>query len=137
MKKSWTEKLNSPKPFQVKTLDKKFADMPVGCKMFIATPKIVDEYINAIPFGSTTDLQTLRNDLAIEYKADKTCPVTSGIFLRIVSEAAFESYKKGKNLEEITPFWRIVNPKMKVAKKLECGIEFIENQRKKEKINNQ
>ena len=68
------------------------------------------------------------------YKADKTCPVTTGIFLRIVSEASYMELKQGKVIDEVTPFWRIVNPKSKLANKLECGIEFIEKQRENEGI---
>ena len=75
----------------------------------------------------------MRNDLAIEYQADKTCPVTTGIFLRIVSEASYEELKSGKGIEEVTP-WRIVNPKSKLAYKLECSAEFINQQRENEGI---
>jgi len=74
----------------------------------------------------------MRLDLAIEHQADNSCPVTTGIFLRIVSEVAFENYQKTKNLTSITPFWRVVDTKMPIAKKLSCGIDFINNQRKKE-----
>ena len=118
----------------IKTIDKKFADIPKGSKMFIATPQIIDDYINHIPSGKSTDLATMRNDLAIEYQADKTCPVTTGIFLRIVSEASFEELNAGKDIQKVTPFWRIVNPKSKLAEKLECGIDFIEKQREIEGI---
>ena len=93
--------------------------------MFISTPKIIDDYIKHIPFGKSTELSTMRNDLAIDYQADKTCPVTTGIFLRIVSEASYEELKLGKGIDEVTPFWRVVNPKSKLANKLECGVEFI------------
>ena len=102
--------------------------------MFIATPRIIDDYIKHIPYGKSTELSTMRNDLAIEYQADKTCPVTAGIFLRIVSEASFEELNEGKSIDEITPFWRMVHPQSKLAKKLKCGIDFIEKQRKLEGI---
>ena len=98
--------------------------------MFISTPKIIDDYIKNIPFGKSTELSTMRNDLAIEYQADKTCPVTIGIFLRIVSEASYEELKSGKGIEEVTPFWRIVNPKSKLANKLE-----LVNSAKKRELN--
>ena len=133
-KKTWTEKLNTEKSVIVKTIDKKFADIPEGSIMLIATPAIIRDYVAAIPLGSSVDLSTLRNDLATTYNADKTCPVTTGIFLRIVAEAAYEEHLAGKPVEAITPFWRIINPKMKVAKKLACGPEFIEKQREKEGI---
>ena len=128
-KKTWIEKRDCDKSYKIKTIDKKFADIPEGSKMFIPTPRIIDDYIKHIPFGKSTELSTMRNDLATDYQADKTCPVTTGIFLRIVSEASYEELKSGKGIEEVTPFWRIVNPKSKLANKLECGAEFINKQR--------
>ena len=133
-KKTWIEKRDCDKSYKIKTIDKKFADIPEGSKMFISTPKIIDDYIKHIPFGKSTELSTMRNDLATDYQADKTCPVTTGIFLRIVSEASYMELKQGKVIDEVTPFWRIVNPKSKLANKLECGIEFIEKQRENEGI---
>lgn len=127
--KTWIEKRDCKKGYQIKTIKKKFADIPEGSRMFIATPQIVNEYIKQIPYGKTVALSQLRNDLAIAYGADKTCPVTTGIFLRIVSEAAFEDLHAGISIEAIAPFWRIVNPMSKLAKKLACGVVFIETQR--------
>jgi hypothetical protein len=134
-KKTWIEKRDTDKDYIVKVIEKRFADMPEGCKMFIATPKIVDEYVKCIQLGNELDIPTMRNDLAIEYQADKTSPFTSSIFLRTVSEAALEELNQGKTIEEITPFWRMMTPKDKIAKKLSCGIEFIKIQRTKEGLN--
>ena len=133
-KKTWIEKRDCDKSYKIKTIDKKFADIPEGSKMFIPTPRIIDDYIKHIPFGKSTELSTMRTDLATDYQADKTCPVTTGIFLRIVSEASYEELRSGKGIEEVTPFWRIVNPKSKLANKLECGAEFINKQREREVI---
>ena len=135
-KKTWIEKRDSEKSPVVKTIDKKFADIPEGSKMLIATPRIIDEYVKCIPFGQESQLAVMRNDLAIEFQADKTCPVTTGIFLRIVSEAAFEEIKSGKDIDAVSPFWRIVHPKSKLAAKLECGIDFLVERRNKEDIQN-
>ncbi len=132
-KKTWIEKRNCEKSFKIKTIDKKFADIPEGSKMLIVSPPIIDEYVKSIAFGNETELSTMRDDLAIAFKADKTCPVTTGIFLRIVAESAYEELLAGKKIADITPFWRIVNPKMNLAKKLACGIDFIIEQRRKEK----
>ncbi len=131
-RKTWTEKFNTQTEPTIETIDKAFADMPAGCKMLIATPKIVDDYIRHIPLGQSSDLATMRRDLAAEYHADYTCPVTSGIFLRIVAEAAYESYQQGAPLEAITPFWRIIDEKSKTAKKLSFGYDFVREQRAKE-----
>ena len=130
--KSWKEKLNIDKSFVVKRLDKNFSDMKVGENMLIATPKIIDEYIKQIPKGINTNIKTLRNDLALTYNADTTCPVTTGIFLRIVSEAAYEDLLSGE--KNITPFWRVVDHESKTAGKLACGINFIKKRRSEENI---
>jgi len=130
--KSWKEKLNVDRSFVVKRLDKNFSDMKVGENMLIATPKIIDEYIKQIPKGININIKTLRNDLALTYNADTTCPVTTGIFLRIVSEAAFEDFLNGE--KNITPFWRVVDHESKTATKLACGINFIKKRRSEENI---
>ena len=135
MKKSWIEKRDCEKSFKIKTIDKKFADIPEGSKMLIASPPIIDEYVKSIDYGKFVEPIKMRDDLAKQYQADKTCPVTTGIFLRIISEASYEEFVIG--IDTITPFWRIVDPKSKLASKLTCGIDFIiENQKREEiKIN--
>ncbi|MBX2894474.1 MAG: hypothetical protein KF763_03470 [Cyclobacteriaceae bacterium] len=118
----------------VKKLDKDFADMKAGSLMYISNPKTIDAYVRNIPKGKSTDLKTMRNDLAIEHHADVTCPVTTGIFLRIVAEAAHEQFEQGKSIGRITPFWRVIDSKMPLAKKLTFGTQLIREQRKKEKL---
>ena len=130
--KSWKEKLNIDRSFVVKRLDKNFSDMKVGENMLIATPKIIDEYIKQIPKGINVNIKALRNDLALTYNADTTCPVTTGLFLRIVSEAAYEDLLSGE--KNITPFWRVVDHESKTASKLACGINFIKKRRSEENI---
>ena len=125
IKKSWLDKLNEHKEPKIKRIDIDFADIPSGSNMFIATPKIIDQYIQEIGFGKRVDVKTLRKDLAIEHNADYTCPVTTGIFLRIVAEANYEKLHQGKQLDEITPFWRVIEPNSALAKKLTFGQEFL------------
>lgn len=131
-RKTWTEKYHTVTEPQVKRTDKKFADIPVGASMLIATPTIVDAYIQSIPKGKSSDLKTMRSDLAAEYHAEYTCPVSSGIFLRIVAEKAYEEYQQGK--KKITPFWRVINPQSTTAKKLTFGTSFIQIKRIEEGI---
>jgi hypothetical protein len=120
-KKTWREKRDQPAEAVVKSIDKDFAGMKAGQRMLIATPRIIDEYVRQIPPGHLVDPQTMRQDLALEHRAEVTCPVTTGIFLRIVAEAAFEEYQQGKALTEITPFWRAIGPQSKAAGKLSFG----------------
>ena len=125
MKKSWTEKRDIDKKYRIKINPKKFADISAGIKMLIPTPKIVDKFVNAIPEGSFLYIKQIRKNLAMDYKAEMTCPVVTGISMRIISEAAFEEYQIHRNLKKITPFWRVVEPDSKLASKLLCGVNFI------------
>jgi len=133
IKKSWLDKLNENKEPKIKRIDIDFADIPAGSNMFIATPKLIDQYINEIGVGKRIDLKTLRKDLAIEHNADYTCPVTTGIFLRIVAEANYEKLQQGIHLQEITPFWRVIEPNSALAKKLTFGQDFLLEQIEKER----
>jgi hypothetical protein len=131
-RKTWAEKLNIDRQPVIEKADKDFAGIKAGQMMLIPTPKIVDEYIRQIPKGRQTNTETLRKDLAAEYHAEVTCPLTTGIFIRITAEAAFEEYQQGKPLNKITPFWRVITEKSPAAKKLTFGTEFSIKQRKKE-----
>lgn len=133
-RKTWAEKMQPGKEAEVKKNDYDFADIPAGTKMLIATPGIVDEYVRNIPRGQFTDIKQMRKDLAATYHAAYTCPVTTGIFLRIVAEHAYEQYQQGKALGRITPFWRAMSVKSPSAKKLTFGIRFLIDQQKKEGI---
>lgn len=131
--KTWTDKVNdTSKVHVVKKVDKDFAGIPTNSTMLIATPKIIDAYVRQIPKGTGTTLQVMRKDLAQEYNAEYTCPVTSGIFLRMVAEASFEQMSQGKAIAAVAPFWRIVDEKSPLLKKLSFGKGFVLQQRKKE-----
>ena len=132
MPKSWSEKFNNGKSHEVKVIDKDFADIPAGSTMLIATPKIISDYVRQIPQGYEADVKKIRKDLAAEYGAQYTCPVTTGIFLRIGAELAHEEIAAGKSLEEVMPFWRVINKKSTAAKKLTFGYDFVQKQREQE-----
>ena len=132
MKKTWLDKLNETKEPKIKRIDIDVADIPAGSNMLIATPKIIDNYIQEIGVGKRIDTKTLRKDLALAHNADYTCPVTTGIFLRIVAEANYEKLQQGKHVKEITPFWRVIEPKSVLAKKLTFGQDFLLQQIEKE-----
>ena len=132
MAKTWSEKFyNGKQPF-VEVLEKRYADMQIGDKMLVANPEIIDEYIRQIPNGKQISIKTMRKDIALEYGADNMCPLTTGIFLRIIAEKAHEEYMQGK--QKITPFWRVIDLKLPMVKKLTFDKVFISLKRKTEKI---
>lgn len=132
MQKSWTEKLNVNKDPKVIRMEESFSDIPADSMMLVATPALVDDYIRKIPKGKMVDMKTLRKDLAADFHADNSCPLSTAIFVRIAAEAAFEQFISGRKLEEITPFWRVIQPGSKMASKLTFGEDFLKKQIKAE-----
>ncbi len=132
--KSWGSRLNQSKAPVVKLLEIDFAGLKSGTTMLVSSPQEVATYINQLPFGTTRTITQMRADLAQQHAADGTCPVSTAIFLRVVAEAALEQLEKGASVESITPFWRVVDPADRVAKKLTCGPDFIKAQRAREGI---
>lgn len=130
---TWTEKLNCSKTPQIKRLEKSVAGMPAGSLMYMSTPLEIDEYIKKIPYGQGVSVQQMRDDLAKMNKADCTCPLTTGIFLRIVAEAAFEKINRGVSSNS-TPFWRVIDPGASIVKKLSFDRALIEKMRDEESI---
>ena len=130
MVKTWEEKFFTKKDFEIKTIQKSFWGHVAGSKMLIPTPLIIQEYIHHIEPGNISEVEIMRNDLAIEYGADFTCPMTTGIFLRIVAEYNYE--KLSQKRTEICPFWRIIDPNSKLSDRLSFDKKSINNKRDNE-----
>ncbi len=132
-KKSWNDKLAASKPSKQVRLEKNFAGIQAGQMMLVASPRMVADYMQAIPFGETRDIIQLRNELAAENQCDASCPVSTSIFIRIAAEAAIEDIHVGNAPEDVIPFWRVVEPGSKMAEKLAIDSQWIEQQRASEK----
>lgn len=107
-RKSWREKLEHPSADLPKVVrvpaqwQKRFG---TGT-MVIAKPLDVDALIRTVRKGKVVTQTQLRERLARKYRADHACPLTTGIFVRIASEAAEEDRRAGK--KSITPYWRVL-----------------------------
>lgn len=111
-KTAW-EKLQTPQQAKIE-------DDPRG-KMLIPRPLDLDALVRAIPRGHLATVTQLRERLARDHGADFTCPLTTGIFLRIVAEAAEEQRAEGK--PEIAPYWRVVKEDGSLNEKFPGGAE--------------
>ena len=80
MKKSWIEKRDCEKSFKIKTIDKKFADIPKGSRMLIASPPIIDEYVKSILYGEFIEPVKMRDDLAKNITQIKLVQLLQGYF---------------------------------------------------------
>ena len=119
----------------VKVLEKKFADMKAGDRMYISSPEEIKSFIINIPRGTSKSLKEMRLDLANTKGADNTCPVTTGIFLRIAVEASLEEQSKKKLKKPKLPFWRIIDEKSTIAKKLTISKKLLKAYKSQESIN--
>jgi len=77
-----------------------------GRRVLIATPLLVDREIRKVKKGKLTTVNQIRARLARDFKADSTCQITTGIFIRIVSEVAEEERRMDK--KKVTPYWRVL-----------------------------
>ena len=127
--KTWADKKRAKPPHTV-TLDKDFAGVPAGSRLLISCPMELEEYLKKhVPYGTTKEIQQVRRELASLHGADATCPVSTSIFLRTIAEAAWDEICGGKATTDVAPFWRVIDPKSPLAKKLRTGDQWIEQQR--------
>jgi hypothetical protein len=121
-KVSWREKLEKLQQPKLVQVPPKMSRFGKGT-MLIPTPMLVDGLVRRIPMGKLVTVGELRRKLAADFAADVTCPLTTGIFVRIAAEAAEEDRAKGRR--RITPYWRVVkddgslNPKFPGGEKLQ------------------
>jgi len=105
--KSWREKLekNVGLPRIVNIPEKMEKRLGKG-KMLIPKPLDVDALIRKVNEGKLVTQEQIREKLAKDFKVDVTCPITTGIFIRIAAEAAEEDLRNGR--KQITPYWRVI-----------------------------
>jgi hypothetical protein len=119
MPKSWEQKYRGAKPAHVAVLEKPYAGLRPGQRLFIADPPLLERRIRAIPSGAALGVPELRAALAREHGADATCPTSTAIFLRIVTEVALARIAAGD--ADPAPVWRVIAPGTPLAGKL--GVE--------------
>jgi alkylated DNA nucleotide flippase Atl1 len=117
---SWREKLEKPQDPKVVDIPPKLSRFGKGT-MLIPTPKLVDDLIRKVPKGKLVTIGELRRKLAAEFEADVTCPLTTGIFVRIAAEAAEEDRANGR--QRLTPYWRVIKDDGSLNPKFPGGAE--------------
>jgi hypothetical protein len=121
----WRKRFGAAKPPHVVMLHTDFAGVKAGNTMLISSPGDIAAYLAKIPPGETRTMDRLRNELARKAGANAMCPVTTAIYLRVVAEVALRDLADGKPLDQVVPFWRVVTPDSKIAKKLSCGPDHV------------
>ena len=121
-RKTWREKLENPPEGLPKVVsgppkwEKRFG----GRRVLVATPLLVNGLIRKVEKGKLVTINQIRGRLAKDFEADSTCPLTTGIFVRIAAEAAEEDLQMGK--QEITPYWRVIRDDGSLNDKFPGGV---------------
>lgn len=122
-RKTWREKLENPPKGLPKVVDgppnreKRFG----GRRVLVPTPLLIDGLVRKVPKRRLVTIKQIRERLAKDLKADSTCPLTTGILIRIVAETAEEDLREGR--EEISPYWRVIKPDGSLSEKFPGGVE--------------
>lgn len=90
-------------------------------KMLIPKPLDVDALIRKVKRGKLVTQGQIRERLAKDFGVNVTCPITTGIFVRIAAEAAEEDLRDGKKL--VTPYWRVIKKGGSLNPKFPGGIK--------------
>jgi alkylated DNA nucleotide flippase Atl1 len=75
---------------------------PAG-RMLVASPDAIGAIVQRIPRGLVLRLGDLRAALATAHGAQYTCPMTTGVFLRMLAEDAEHA-----GAGDAMPWWRVV-----------------------------
>jgi alkylated DNA nucleotide flippase Atl1 len=118
-RKSWREKLETAQEAKVVAIPPRMQKQYGKGTMLIPKPLDVDAAIRKVPRGKVITLTEIREKLASAAGANVTCPMVTGIFVRISAEAAAEDMRAGKS--RVTPYWRVVRDDGKLLEKLPGG----------------
>lgn len=130
-KKTWADKMQAKPPHSV-VLDKAFTGVPKGARLLISSPQEIADFLKTLPAGRSLPIQQLRRELAMRHGCDAACPVSTSLFLRIVTEQAFVQAQAGVPVGDIPPVWRALEPKSPMLKKLSFDPAWITTRRERE-----
>ena len=122
-RKSWREKLEHPPEGLPKVVNgpEKWEKGFGGRKVLVPTPLLVDALIRKVRKRKLITITQIRQQLAENFKADSTCPLTAGIFIRIAAEVAEEDLQAGR--KRITPYWRVIKADGSLNPKFPGGVK--------------
>lgn len=119
--KTWRGKLEAEHPNhgKVVAIPPKMRKQYGTGTMLIPKPLDVDAVMRGVRKGRLITASQIRDRLAKAAGAGTACPLTTGIFVRIVAEAAEEDRRAGK--KRITPYWRTIKSDGKFNEKSPGG----------------
>ncbi|MBN2462043.1 MAG: MGMT family protein [Dehalococcoidia bacterium] len=122
-RRTWRQKLEEEHPEHGKVVDippKMQSRFGTG-KMLIPKPLDIDALIKKVTKGQLATVTQIREKLAKVAHANCSCPMTTGIFLRVVAEVAEEDFSNGQR--EVTPYWRVIKADGSLNEKFPGGVQ--------------
>jgi len=120
-KKSWKEKLEKEGLPKIVKLKDKLKRRFKADEMVVPSPREIQEVMNKVPKGKLITQERIREILSEKHGVRVCCPMTTGIFVWIIANAAEEERAKGK--KKITPYWRTLKKDGTLNEKYPGGIE--------------
>ncbi len=114
------DKPESPQYIQIKPEQEKRWGKGI---MVISTPREIQDIIRSIPTGKLLTMDSLRNIISLKHNVDIACPLTTGIFLRILAEASEESRNQNITKDFVT-YWRVLQKDGSINPKFPGGLIF-------------
>ncbi len=118
---SFAERYDQARPTYTKVNKKRFADLEAGTTVLIPSPADIEAEINHLAADERITFTELRQRLATRHHADGSCPVMTGMNLRVVAELAIEAVDTGIDQAEVAPVWNVIDPDSPLAAKLPGG----------------
>ncbi len=106
VRKTWREKMNNPQLPKVVDIPRRMQKQYGSGSMILPSAPDVEAAIRGVHKGELITVGKLRQRLAAKYATETACPLVTGIFVHIVSEAAEEDLAAGKR--RVAPWWRVV-----------------------------
>jgi len=120
---TWRQKLEQEHPNHGKVVpipDRMRKRLGTGT-MIIPRPLDLDALIRKVRKEKLVTQSQLRAAVARQSNVDSACPMTTGMFLRIIAETAEEDRRAGK--KRITPYWRVVRDDGRLNDKFPGGAD--------------
>ena len=130
-RKSWREKIaDDAGVAEIRPIPPRMRKK-AGCgTIVIPALREVDEIIREIPRGKVATVQHLSGALAKRHRATIGCTVTTGIFARMVANAAQEDLEAGH--KKVAPYWRVLKDGGELNQKYPGGIAELRDRLKAE-----
>jgi hypothetical protein len=108
---------------EIHILDKAKCGLVAGQKMLIPTLTDIEAALVKLTPGAVTSGVAFRALVAEPFGADGCCTFATNKALRSIAEAACACLLNGDSPVDVLPFWRVIDSKSTIAKRLQLDAE--------------